>query len=57
MDSTSLWEEWRIMGIFTVYLNVNLNSDRKYKRRLKKEIKNQCRLERAGLLTSFSVGE
>ena len=56
MDSTSLWEEWRIMGIFTVYLNVNLNSDRKYNRRLKKE-KNQCRLERVGLLTSFSVGE
>lgn len=29
IDSVSLWKEWRIVGIFTVCHNVNLNSDRK----------------------------
>lgn len=42
-------EEWRIVGIFTIYHNVNLNSDRKCNRKLGRE-KNQCRSEEIGLL-------
>lgn len=38
------------MGIFTIYHNVNLNSDRKCNRSLEKEKNNRCRLEGVGLL-------
>ena len=37
------------LGIFTLYHNVKLNSDRKCNRRLGRE-KNQCKLEAIGLL-------
>lgn len=37
IDSASLWKEWRIVGIFTIYYNVNLY--RKYNRQLEKDKK------------------
>lgn len=52
IESASLWKEWRIVGIFTIYHNVNLNSYRKYNRQLEKDKKRKshCRLEEVGLL-------
>lgn len=49
MDSASLWEEWRIVGILTIYHSVNLNSDRKCTGKLGRG-KNQHMSEEIGLL-------